>query len=288
MKIEDVKQLQVEERYLYWIKERTDIYNRRKAGKPKPWTDDEIMLRYKFCNVRRMNDRVSQWLYTNWYKPMFNHPNMVIAAVLARQLNNTEALASIGFPSGKWEPNDIEAILNSRALQGLKNFSGAYMITGTLGGTKVHQIIQKVVTPIYRAIQSSELVIDCSSMETTWALLCKYPGFGSFIAGQVVADLRWAMKGTWKDKFKWAPKGPGSRRGINRLLGIPKGTSMTQAKFNVEFDKVIHLCDSNLPAYVIQHLEAIDFQNTLCEFDKYERTLWEGRRPKQLYQGTPE
>ena len=43
MKIKEVKRLKPVDRLIYWIRERHNIYLRRKAGKPKPWTDDEIL-----------------------------------------------------------------------------------------------------------------------------------------------------------------------------------------------------------------------------------------------------
>jgi len=79
MKIEQVKKLDVQERWLYWIKEREKIRLAKDAGDSKPWTDDVILQSYRFCNVRRMDDKVSQWLLNNWYKPYRGHPHMLKA-----------------------------------------------------------------------------------------------------------------------------------------------------------------------------------------------------------------
>jgi len=37
----------------------------KEAGGPPPWTIDEILQKYRFCNVRRADDRVSKWLIEN-------------------------------------------------------------------------------------------------------------------------------------------------------------------------------------------------------------------------------
>ena len=48
----------------YWryAAERQHIFMKRKSGVPFPWTDDDILLKYKFTNVYRASDRVSQYL----------------------------------------------------------------------------------------------------------------------------------------------------------------------------------------------------------------------------------
>ena len=280
MRTDEVKKLEPKERFLYWIKERESVRIKKESGCFKPWTDDESLQTYKFCNIRRMDDRVSRWLGDKWYGPYYDHPNILTAVTLARQFNNTDTLQAIGFPE-KWNPKKVRSICEKRSEKGLKNFSAAYMITGTLGGTKIVQIVEKVVDYIH----NNPPEIDSASIENTWRNLLKYPGFASFMAGQVTADLRWAMRGTWKDKDNWAPMGPGSKRGLNRLLGIHYNAGVTHQMFNQHFPQVIDLVHVSLPSSITDKLEAIDIQNCLCEFDKYERTLWDGRRPKQKYPG---
>lgn len=280
MKTEDVKKLSPEERLLYWINERESIRRKKTLGLPAPWTDDEILQTYRFTCVRRMDDKVSDWLLRNWYRPYKDHENIVLAAVLARMLNNTESLTEIGFPK-EWEPDSLVEKLNSRVVRGLKNFSGAYMITGTLGGTKVEQVIYKVADYMYK----NPLEIDGKSMEEAVKSLIPYPGFSSFMAGQVVADLRWAMSGAWADKRRWAPIGPGSKRGMNRLKERPTDALLSQGQFLGELLEMISWLESKLPKDLTKRLEAIDYQSCLCELDKYTRALLGEGRPKQLYKG---
>lgn len=277
-----IKTLNTKERFLYWIQERESIRLKKEADEEKPWTDDEILQNYKFCNVRRMDDRVSKWLLENWYFPHYDHPNMLTACTLARQLNNTDSLEEVGFPD-KWNPKRTKKILEARVRAGLKNFSAAYMITGTLGGTKIEQIIDKVVTPLHQGVKSGKLVVG-DKLESLAVSLHPYAGFSSFMAGQVSADARWAIAGSWFDKDHWAPAGPGSMRGLRRLQGEKVSKRMKQTEFLEGFDRVVNIVDTALPN-IAERLEAIDYQNCLCEFDKYERTLWMEGRPKQRYPG---
>ena len=50
------------EYYWYFASERQAAFQRRVAGAPGPWTDDRILQEYKFCNVFRASDRVSQYM----------------------------------------------------------------------------------------------------------------------------------------------------------------------------------------------------------------------------------
>jgi len=288
MKIKHAIKLTPRQRLLYWIRERECIRLKKEAGEPKPWTDDEILQSYRFCNVRRMDDKVSRWLYNNWYYPNLDHPNMLLACTLARQLNNPDSLAAIGFPT-RWNPSKVEGILLQRAEEGLKNYSAAYMITGRFGfgssgrlrQTKPYQTVYTVCHPVYTA----HIEIDSSSMQNTWSRLLSLPGFSPFIAGQVTADLRWGVSGSWEDKKVWAPIGPGSRRGMNILLTREINYPLKQAKFERELVDMMSVCCDNLSPSIINRLEAIDYQNCLCEYSKYSKALHGMGNPKRLYSG---
>jgi len=280
MHLDEVRKMPPCARFIYWIKERHAIHVRRRKGKLKPWTDDEILLKYKFCNVRRIHDRVSQWLLDNWYGPFQDHPNMLVACTLARQFNVPETLEAVGFPE-KWEPKKIAHILSKRQDRGLVNYSGAYMIAALEKDRPKHeQSIWSVCDPIAKRGK-----IDSSSMEKTWECLCQFAGLGSFMAGQVVADLRWAVTGDWADARTWAPAGPGSIRGANRLYERPLDKKIRQETFLTEMRR---LYDQFREIDGIPPMEMMDFQNCHCEWDKYERALWNEGRPKQLYPGAAE
>ena len=55
-----------QELFLYWVKERLQIYYSKESNEPKPWTKDTILQQYKFCNVHREHDTVTKWIKYNW------------------------------------------------------------------------------------------------------------------------------------------------------------------------------------------------------------------------------
>lgn len=276
--LEKIKTLSIEDRFIHWISEREKVRVKKEKGKPKPWTEDPILRRFRFCCPRRMDDKVSQWLLENWYKPYKNHPNMLLAVALARLLNLPSTLEHIGFPE-RWSPGPLMKKLRKYrdSIDG-PVFNAAYMVRGNNGLDKIESVVQHNVHPL------KGLEINTDSMKATWELVVASYGFGPFMAGQVVADLRWAVSGGWDDRLDWAAVGPGSARGLNRLLGNPLNQAVSQSKFEELFPTVMKLVKRRIPS-IYKRLEAIDVQNCLCEFDKYERTLFEGRRPKCLYPG---
>src|ERR1043165_6515599 len=51
--------------YWYFASERQQVFERRVRGARAPWTVDPILKAFKFCNVFRASDRVSQYLIRN-------------------------------------------------------------------------------------------------------------------------------------------------------------------------------------------------------------------------------
>lgn len=282
MLIDQVRKLFPAERLLYFMEERDRIRLFKGRGEPAPWTDDAILQAYRFTNVRRMDDRVSRWLMDNWYIPHYNHPNMLPAVCLARHFNLPASLEAIGFPE-QWDRGRMKRILRKIKAGGATIFNAAYMVRGNNALDKVEAVIDLVSHPLYK----KPPVLDPSSMRKCVEALIPCYGLGSFMAGQIVADLRWAVDGTWADRKWWAPIGPGSRRGMNRLLGRPIDTPIPQTQFVDGLGDMIALCKKSLPRGLTRRLEAIDYQNCMCEYSKYTKALLGEGRPKQLYPGGP-
>lgn len=280
MTTDEYKKLPALERVAYWVTERESVRLKKEAGLPPPYTTDPVISRYRFCNVRRADDKVSRWLQAEWYTPNFGHPNMLLACALARFVNKPETLAFVGFPK-RWDPAAVKKKLRRWRDAGNTVFNAAYMVRGNNGVDKIQSVVDYDVTPLRKLRKA----VDPSSMENTWAALKGSHGFGSFMAGQTVADLRWAVPGSWADRHDWAPMGPGSKRGMNLLHGRPKEQGLSQDKFLAELRQLVADLKPLVPASIIDRLEAIDYQSILCEVSGNEKVHFEGRRKKQLYPG---
>lgn len=262
-----------------WIVERENIRRNRAMGKPAPWTKSELMANTRWCNVRRMDDKVSVWLLENFYNNRRLVPSeMAVGASLARLINRTETLELL-YPKGYdgFHYKNLHVKLSQMAKAKQQIFTGVYIINGGGGGVSKWEAVLGNLRDMWNNISDEE--IDTTSMQQTHYNLMQYRGLGSFIAGQVVADLRHIVKGTWADKDMWAPQGPGSTRGLAYVLNVQpkeiKPSTWLEA-FHVYTTALRN--DARLKAiFADRKLEAHDLQNCLCETSKMARLLAGGR-----------
>lgn len=286
----------------HWITERDAIRVRRQSGAAAPWTSDPVLRANRFTNVHRMDDKVSQWLATRWYRPHDNHsPRIqILAAGMARLINWPPTLRDVGWPT-TWRPQRVLQVLRARQYEGQKVFTGAYIITGHGGGPKVERVVE-ALDGLYRAMPHADgrpLLVE-DSMAGTAAAVSELPFFGNFIAGQVVADLVYTpLLRNARDTMHWAPRGPGSMRGIARLLGKTKLPEQRKLRATYNNEQFLHYIQAlhtvlfaRFPAasavLATRNCILMDLQNCLCEFDKYRRIqLGEGKARNRYDDGAP-
>jgi hypothetical protein len=269
-------QKEMADKLIYWIREREKVRLHKDAGHARPWTADPILQTFKFCNVRREDDRVTQWFAKNWRNEQYwEAPNFVPAIILARTINWPMTLNKIGFPH-TFLPNELIAQMDEIQGNGEKVYTGAYMITAGPTGVKKNEWV----------IGNAQSYFDkppkmFPTLQETWEgiIAAKYPCVGPFIAGQVIADLKQTSKLKHaRDWWTWAALGPGSMRGLNRMHGRPVHATITQKQGLKEMQEVRSVLG-------LQDLCLQDVQNCLCEFDKYMRVLNGEGKPRSGYPG---
>lgn len=252
-----------------WIVERELLRQNREANAAKPWTTDPLLANYRWCNARRMDDRVSKWLLS-WHRTRaeVGFQNRLVAAVAGRLINWPPTLEKVPYPAPYEEHPWTMALLKRKARRE-KVFTGAYIINGALGGDKILQVTQKILVPLWNARRT--IAPRPQTMQEVWKWFNGKPGIGSFMAGQAVADLRYIHPELeWADRLTWAPQGPGSKRGVNRLVGQPLEASMPYNEWLDVVRAAYARCAARLPQ-IYSRLELMDQQNILCETDKYMR-----------------
>lgn len=271
------------DKLIYWITERHSVYVGKSSGYKKPWTTDEILQNYKFCNVYRELDKETVWIRENWGTPHNDNPDLWFVMTVARLVNWSPTLAQIPFPV-PW--NEGKFIRAMRGASSGKLFGSAYIIS-TNGNEKpkVEYVAQNVLSPLWKARELIRPVAG-DTLEHFHGRLTCYNGIGSFMGAQIVADTKFhgALKSA-SDWWTWAASGPGSKRGLNRALGFDKNRPQTETAWRAAFtDLYFHvrpIIEKDMPS-----LSAQDFQNCLCEFDKYMRALTGEGRPKSRYPGS--
>jgi hypothetical protein len=259
-----------------WIAEREAIRTLKDAGKPKPWTKDPIFLDNKFCNVHREDDKVTKWIAEHWRKPHKADPDLWFAMVIARLLNRPTSLEALGYPA-RWKPARFIRMVHNLKAKGEPAFGSAYMVsTNGKPMDKAEYLVNYVLNPLWvsrKAIRPRE----GDTLEAFYSRLMQYDGMGSFMAAQIVADVKY-VKPLFNadDWWTFAASGPGSRRGLNRIEGRP----VRQGWNEKEWRRCLVILRRDFP-----ELHAQDLQNCLCEFDKYLRIKNGEGRMKCKYNG---
>lgn len=285
--------------FKHWIKERHAIYLRRKTQEAgdvfdtglyaKPWTDDPILGSYRFCNVYRQLDKVTVWLNENYY-PHFHTDHLPFAACVARLINEPDPLKDLlnVLPTQKkhaFAPEWFQRTLEERKAKGLSIRSAAYIVSTNGRSTPFPEYIaNEVLAPLWGS-RSLYMPVDYSSLFSYSITLKKFMGIASFIAGQIVADLKYVHP-TMQKMHDWdtfVVPGPGSKRGLNRLHGLPHDTAMSDEVFHERFHLAQKLADDVAFDNDYSPIHAQDVQNCLCEFDKYMRAYTGQGKPKQRY-----
>jgi hypothetical protein len=307
MHIDDVRKLPPVERLLYFIRERHQVYMRRQAGLPKPWTDDAILQTVFFTNPYRENDRVTRWYAQHIRKPLCasDRPERVVFATIAFRWFNRPETGEIlmGHGAGRsprednllfngWDEAEAVRRLSQARAAKEQIFTGAFNISN--GGStkgKVERVCEDYITPAHNHLREwmlDDIKEGLYQRKLTLGglhdLLSDLPGMGGsgFMAAQIVADLKY----TWvaeraPDWWTWCCLGPGSKKGLNIVMGRSANAPVPhdwQRELNNLRERVYRRLKGQ-PA-----LHAQDLQNCLCELSKYQRAL-DGGHVKRGYPG---
>lgn len=245
---------------------------------------DSIITTYRFCNVRRNDDRVTKFIIP-WIK-QFPAGMEWFAAVVARLFNNEPTLTEITGQVVPFNPKRMRAILHERKRLGQKNFNAAYIVsTNGRKMDKVDYIIDIILAPLWEKRAAISASLKGATLDQAQDLFMRQQGMASFMAAQVLADLKYLEPRRWPDFHTFASSGPGSKRGLNRVLGRALTDPLRESIFReylLELRKKVN--DVLMSKYGWEEpLTAQDLQNCLCEFDKYERARLGEGAPKQLY-----
>ena len=263
---------------LQFMWNRHRIYLRKEAGEPKPWTNNPIFQRYKFCNVFRQLDTGTVVLHKLLGK--CNTPDTIIFNIIWYRMFNWRENANVYIESGTipYCVGCVEEHIRNRDKHGEKIFTGAHMLSGVKGERKIDSFFHTLHAICYTDLVS--LCNDTNCMETVFLHLVEYPLIGKFLAYEMVCDLRYTiLLHHATDKMKWGNIGPGAKRGLQRL-GMPvKIDSMRNLLTGAQ-----SICTT--PDWFPAHkLELREIEHNLCEFDKYERVRLGEGRPRENYPG---
>jgi hypothetical protein len=266
----------------YWkfATERQNIFFKRLNKDTFPWTKDPILNEYKFTNVYRSTDRVSQYLIKNViYKGDQNLNEVFFRTMLFKIFNRISTWESLETELGKLSFRNysfakFDSLLTK--LMGNKTpiYSAAYIMASgrsTFGYERKHRNHLKLIERMVKENVPYKLQ-ECKGMGDAYELLLGYPTIGEFLAYQYATDINYSTITNFSE-MDFVMAGPGAKDGIAKCFkdfgeySFEDIIKMMADSQEYEFEKM-GLDFKNLWG---RKLQLIDCQNIFCEVDKYSR-----------------
>lgn len=285
--------------YFYFIQERMNIFWRRCEGK-RVLTNDPILREYKFTNVYRVCDRVSQYLLRYViYKDVekYTPEDMLLRILVFKIFNKIETWEYLKQTYGEitikhFDIKSISALLSERQRYA-PIFNNAYMMAGFHKRydnlpTK-HEKWLTMVKQEFIEEGIIDKVLKAQSLEEIYQLLRGCSFLGSFLAYQYTIDFNYSPYINF-DENSYVVAGIGAIRGINKCF-ISHGYSYEDAiRYTKEhfFELQKKYGYTEFKPLKGHEPTLLDLQNCFCETDKYLRVkmpnlLVGNKRIKQKY-----
>lgn len=257
--------------------ERQEIFYRRLRGEPSPWTSDPILMDFKFCNVFRASDRVSQFLIRDViYSESPRSPeDTLLRIVLFRLFSRPDTWIDLEQAVGEISAKSFDQALYASALDGIRLrhpiYTAAFILSAAapFGYSSKHR---NHLALVGRMLDDGlpRQVARAKQMADVFDFLVSYPMIGPFMGYQLAVDLNYSeLTDFSEDDFTVA--GPGALRGIAKVFSDTGGRSPEEliTRMVVEQEEAFESRGLRFNGLFGRRLHAIDVQNLFCEVDKY-------------------
>ena len=259
--------------------ERQRIFHQRGAGAPPPWTADPVLAQYKFTNVYRAADRVSQYLISRVIYDKPREPEEVVFRILLFKLFNRietwEMLASRLGEAPSWEGYSFAAydmILGDAMSAGTRIYSAGYITPNPpFGEARKHGNHMRLLEHLMNSGLPARIAA-ASGLREVYELLLGLPSLGPFLAYQYAVDLAYAEV-TGADESQFVVPGPGALDGISKCFTDTGGMAAAEVIAWMRDTSQDHFARLGLDFADLwgRWPTLIDWQNVFCEVSKYTR-----------------
>ncbi len=279
-KLTPAKPTVVYDTYWQFAVERQAIFFRRLFGDAPPWTEDRVLVEYKFTNAYRVLDRVSQYLIKNVIYKGDQSPEEIFFRILLFKFFNrigtwellTNELGEISFANYSFERYD--EILSKAISNAARIYSAAYIMPSG-GPSSIYDKKHRMHLKLIEQMMQDEVparIAAAPSMRKAFELLRSYPTIGDFLAYQYVTDLNYSNLINFSE-MEFVVPGPGARDGLRKCFRDFGGLNEIEIikivadRQQAEFDRL----GLEFQSLWGRPLQLIDCQNLFCEVDKYAR-----------------
>lgn len=292
--------------FFEFIFDRQEIWLRRNILKyPAPWTNDEILRDYKFCNVYRELDGGTIALTKYLQQADYSQESKLFTLTAYRFFNRRDTIENLFGGMLNPETFDFKALEKRFDDKKLENniFSNAYLISSHPYRTDYrpkdkHVQILLMLDDLKSKIKDFAKDLQNSKADEGLPIVRRYvPLSGPFLSGQILLDATYCKGLVSYTSNDFLIVGPGAHWGLEIICGRKLSKREADAKcrclwqiqaegfaklkqksgkdwFRVRWEKPDY---PNAP-----YLSLHDIQNSLCEFRKYKR-LKDGEKAKKRY-----
>lgn len=267
---------------LYWrfAARRQAAFERRVAGNPWPWSDDPILQRFKFCNVFRAADRVSQYLIRQvaYREPRDPAPDRVFQIAAFRTFSKPATWEGVIARLGRAPLlEDLASGAFELALDDIRSergglYTGAFILCATkvFGFDEKHKNHVALFKHMFFERQAARTILDARSLHEIVQCLESFPLTGPFMSYQIATDINYSDLVAFGEN-DYTQAGPGAMRGMAKAFtcrGDYSPSDMIMCMVERQEDEFDRL---GLPFQGLwgRRLHAIDCQGLFCELDKY-------------------
>jgi hypothetical protein len=264
---------------------------------PPPWTDDEVLRKYKILNVYRELDACTQYI-VNKLAPVKDRKTILINLVFFRFFNKKNIYEELGIELFTKMDDEGEKVINKiladRKAAGHTIFNNAYTTPPGKRGVIKHETRTKSVKYLSEHIESTMVFMDEAEdlNDASNLLVNTIDWVGEFLACELINDLAYLkfFKQNWTDN-DLVYLGPGTAWTIKYLCGEKLGKE-EQKEFLLELYQLqkehltnrsewLEVCYKNscTPAPL---LSITNLESAMCEFRKY-KGIPEGRGRTLLF-----
>lgn len=293
--------------WFFHQKERTKIYYEKEIlKKSPPWTNDEILLKYKFVNTKRTWDRETKYLLTNIINnEKLTYEEKLLNCILFRVINKWETFDLFGWAIKFFTENlDYEKIEKLLQKDDYTFFGNAYILWSPkvyFGKYVAEAEWKKEKNMILRMIkfvnyEKNNLVLGIKSSKNQKEVcdfLASYPWIWKFLSYQMFIDFTYIESFPFTE-HNFVISWPWCKRWLDWIFEDKDSMTLeeclfwfTENQFEIakqfweswNMDEIFHFLPKKDRIYTLMDME----NSGACEIDKRCRTLFAWKRPKQLY-----
>lgn len=304
MKRPPIPRKEIHDLYWYFASERQQVFMHRIESMTWPWTDDPVLQAYKFCNVFRAADRVSQYMIREvcYHTETCTPEDRLFQIIAFRMFSKIETWQALRSLLGHYPTlDDLANGSFFNALEQLKAtnttlYTGAFILCATdaYGQRIKHRNHVELFRHMFLQNNLGAKLLGATSLREVYDLLHGYPLMGDFMSYQIAIDLNYSNLVNF-DENDFTQAGPGALRGIKKVFENTGDYTPAEVILWMVEHQEEEFRRRNLPFNGLwgRPLHAIDCQGLFCETDKYCREVApqltsSRKRIKARFSATPE